>query len=119
MAPDTRPPATAPAIDGGAIHANRRQLIRPARMWAAAAAKAATPEIPMFAPAPAAGEDAMSSTAGSRMLPSTRPTAPPATATRKHQAQKRISSSASTGGQSDRRASRERPGLAEPRGFAI
>ena len=58
----------------------------------------------MFAPAPAAGEEATSSTAGSRMLPSTSPTAPPATATVKHQAQKRVSSSASTAAQSDRRA---------------
>ena len=29
--------------------------MRPARMWATAAVSAATPEMPMFAPAPAAG----------------------------------------------------------------
>ena len=42
------------------------------------AVAAATALIPMFAPVPAAGEDDSSSTAGSRMLPSTRPTRPPA-----------------------------------------
>ena len=50
-----KPPTTAPAIDGGAIQPNSRQFTRPARMWAIEAAAAATPEIPMFAPAPAAG----------------------------------------------------------------
>ena len=95
IAPETRPPTTAPAIDGGAIQANRRQLMRPARMCATAAAKAATPEMPMLAPAPAAGEEATSRTAGRRMLPSTRPSAPPAQATTKHQTQRATSSSAS------------------------
>ena len=38
-----------------------------------AAAVAATPEMPMFAPAPAAGWEASRSVAGSRMLPSTEP----------------------------------------------
>ncbi len=40
----------------------------------------------MLAPAPAAGLVAASSTTGSRMLPRTRPTRPPARAVRKHQA---------------------------------
>ena len=62
--PDSQPPSTAPAIDGGAIQANRRQLIRPARMCVSAAASAATPEMPMFAPAPAAGELATRSDGG-------------------------------------------------------
>ena len=80
-------------MDGGAIHANSRQLMRPARTCTIAAARAATPEMPMFAPAPAAGCEATSSTAGRRMLPSTRPTTPPARATAKHQAQNAVSSS--------------------------
>src|SRR5215208_3090522 len=84
-------------MDGGAIQANSRQLIRPARMWTIAAAVAATPEMPMFAPAPAAGWEATSSTAGRRMLPNTSPTTPPARATAKHQAQKAVSSRASKG----------------------
>ncbi len=50
------------------------------------AVAAATALIPMFAPAPAAGDDDSNSTAGSRMFPSTRPTSPPASATRKHHA---------------------------------
>ena len=66
--------------------------MRPARMWAMAAAKAATPEMPMFAPAPAAGEEATSRTAGRRMLPSTRPSEPPAQATTKHHTQRAASS---------------------------
>src|SRR5215216_1791774 len=70
--------------------------MRPARTCAAAAVKAATPEMPMFAPAPAAGPDAASSTAGSRMFPSTSPTRPPVSATAKHQAQKATSSSGPT-----------------------
>ena len=45
-----------PTTDGGAIHANSRQLTRPARMCATEAVAAATPEMPMFAPAPAAGD---------------------------------------------------------------
>ena len=40
------------------------------------AVAAATALIPMFAPAPAAGDDDSNSTAGSRMFPSTRPTKP-------------------------------------------
>ena len=89
-------PTTAPTIDGGAIQANSRQLMRPARTCTIAAASAATPEMPMLAPAPAAGWDATSSTAGRRIFPSTRPTTPPASATAKHHAQKAISSSGST-----------------------
>ncbi len=108
IAPEISPPTTAPAIDGGAIQANRRQLMRPARMWAIAAAKAATPEMPMLAPAPAAGEAATSSTAGRRMLPSTRPTAPPANATAKHQPHSSASSSASIAAKSARPASENR-----------
>jgi hypothetical protein len=72
------------------------QLMRPARTWTIAAAVAATPEVPMFAPAPAAGWDARRRTAGSRMFPRTSPTTPPARATAKHQAQKAVSSSGST-----------------------
>src|SRR4051794_14244843 len=41
-----------------------------------------------LAPPPAAAEDATSSVAGSRRLPSTRPTSPPASATAKHQTAK-------------------------------
>src|SRR5262245_1753721 len=74
--------------------------MRPARMWVAAAAKAATPEMPMLAPAPAAGEEAASRTAGRRMLPSTSPTRPPASATAKHHDVSATSSSGSTGRQS-------------------
>src|SRR5258706_97340 len=54
--------------------------MRPARTCATAAASAAAPEIPMFAPAPAAGFDAASRITGRRMLPSTSPTAPAACA---------------------------------------
>ena len=60
--------------------------MRPARMCAIAAVSAETPEMPMFAPAPAAGFVATRTISGSLMLPSTSPTAPPATATRKHHA---------------------------------
>ena len=83
--PDRRPPTTAPTIDGGAIQRKRRQSIRPARMWETAEANAATAETPMFAPAPAAGLEAASTSTGSRMFPRTRPTRPPANAVRKHQ----------------------------------
>ncbi len=55
-------------------------------MCAIDAAAAATPETPMFAPEPAAGLDAASSTAGRRMFPSTSPARPPASATAKHHA---------------------------------
>src|SRR3954469_7286424 len=75
---------TAPTIDGGAIHANRRQLTRPARMWATDAASAATALMTRFAPVPAAALEAKSSVAGRRRLPRTRPTRPPAAATAKH-----------------------------------
>ena len=84
-APDRSPPTTAPSIEGGAIHAKRRQSIRPARMWAVAEARAAIAETPMFAPAPAAGLEAARTSTGSRMFPSTRPTRPPASAVTKHQ----------------------------------
>src|SRR3954451_21403503 len=90
----SRPPATAPAIDGGAIQANRRQLIRPARRCTAAAVPAAIAEIARFAPAPAAAPEAAISVAGSRRLPRTRPTRPPASATRKHHSANRTSSTA-------------------------
>ena len=69
--------------------------MRPARTWTIAAAIAATPEIPTLAPAPAAGWEATSSMAGSRIFPSTSPTTPPASATAKHHAQNAISSSGS------------------------
>src|SRR5687767_12654920 len=82
-------------MEGGDIQANSRQLVLPARMWTIEAASAATPEMPMFAPAPAAGWEAMSRTAGRRMFPSTSPTTPPARATAKHQAQNAVSSRAS------------------------
>src|SRR5207237_6047705 len=49
------------------------------------AGAAAVPEIAMFAPAAGAGAEAAKSSTGSRMLPSTRPTRPPASAVRKHQ----------------------------------
>src|SRR6478752_7960146 len=75
--------------------------MRPARMWAIAAVAAAAAEMSRFAPVPAAAEPATSSVAGRRMLPSTRPTRPPARATRKHHRQKRASS-IGAGGQ-DRR----------------
>src|SRR5215218_1322019 len=65
--------------------------MRPARMCTIAAVSAETPEMPIFAPAPAAGEVAAKTIAGRRMLPRTRPTAPPATATRKHHAATRTS----------------------------
>src|SRR3954447_20009057 len=75
---------TAPRMDGGAIQANRRQLTRPARMWATEAASAATALMTRFAPVPAAALEAKSSVAGRRRLPRTRPTSPPAAATAKH-----------------------------------
>src|SRR4051812_19337499 len=75
---------TAPTMDGGAIQANRRQLTRPARMWAIDAVSAATALMTRFAPVPAAALEAKSSVAGSRRLPNTRPTSPPAAATAKH-----------------------------------
>src|SRR6266540_3314385 len=84
--PAKYPPARAPATEGGAIQPNRRQLIRPARIWLVEALAAAIPETAMFAPPPAAGEDAASTNSGSRRLPSTRPTAPPASATANDQA---------------------------------
>src|SRR5215212_7565896 len=90
--PPIRPPATAPRIDAGAIHANSRQLMRPARMWTVAAVAAAIAEIARFTPVPEAALDAASSVAGRRMLPSTRPTRPPARATVKHQMANRTSS---------------------------
>ena len=63
-------------------------------MCAIAAVPAATALIAMFAPAPAAGEEATSSTTGRRRLPSTSPTSPPPSATRKHQTASRASSTA-------------------------
>ena len=54
-------------------------------MCTGAAVSAAIAEIARFAPPPAAVDDATSSVAGSRRLPSTSPTRPPASATRKHQ----------------------------------
>ena len=80
--------------EGGAIHQNTRQWIRPARTCVTAAVAAATPETPMFAPAPAAGLEEMSSRAGRRMFPSTRPTSPPASAVTKHHAATAASASA-------------------------
>ena len=68
--------------------------MRPARMCTIAAVSAETPEMPMFAPAPAAGVAAAKTITGRRMFPSTRPTAPPATATRKHHAATRTSATA-------------------------
>ena len=85
IAPASRPPATAPRIEGGPIHATSRQLILPARMCTVAAVSAAIAEIARFAPPPAAADEATSSVAGSLMLPSTSPTRPPARATAKHQ----------------------------------
>ena len=95
-APERYPPASAPTTDGGAIHPNSRQLIRPARTWPIEAAEAATPDTAMFAAPPDAVEDANSSMTGRRRLPSTRPTAPPAKATRKHQTAMPIASGADT-----------------------
>src|SRR5215213_4810604 len=66
--------------------------MRPARMCAIAAVAAEIPLIAMFAPAPAAGDEATSSTTGRRRLPSTSPTTPPPSATRKHQPASRTSS---------------------------
>ena len=62
--------------------------MRPARMWAIAAVPAAAAEMSRLAPVPAAALEAMTSVKGSRMLPRTRPTRPPATATVKHQSMK-------------------------------
>ena len=62
--------------------------MRPWRMCTVAAVSAAIAEIARFAPPPAAVDDATSSVAGSRMLPSTSPTRPPAKATRKHHSAK-------------------------------
>src|SRR5919108_3326870 len=70
-------------------------------MCATEAAAAATPEIPMLAPAPAAGDDAAISTTGSRILPSTSPTSPPERATAKHQAATATSANASKEAQVD------------------
>jgi hypothetical protein len=84
---------TAPAIEGGAIQPNRRQLIRPARMCVVEAVAAAMPETAMFAPPALAGDEAASRKSGSRRLPSTRPTAPPARATANDQAPTPTSSS--------------------------
>src|SRR4051812_26447524 len=92
--PPTRPPATAPRIEAGAIQPNSRQLMRPARMWTAAAVAAAIAEIARLTPVPEAALEAASSVAGRRMLPSTRPTRPPASATVKHQTANRTSSTA-------------------------
>jgi hypothetical protein len=61
-------------MEGGAIHPKSLQSMRPARMWETALARAAQAEIPMFAPAPAAGLVAASTTTGSLMFPRTRPT---------------------------------------------
>ena len=83
VTPARYPPPTAPAIEGGAIHAKSRQFTRPARTCPVAAAVAATPEMAMFAAPAAAGDDATRSTTGKRISPRTRPSAPPARATRK------------------------------------
>src|SRR3954454_9252603 len=106
--PEMRPPITAPAIDGTTSQANRRQSTRRARMWATDAVAAATAEIPMFAPAPAAGDDASARANGSRMLPSTSPASPPASATVKHQSANAASSRGSsfTATRKDRRGLR-------------
>ena len=95
--PATRPPTTAPASEGGAIHANSLQLTRPARAWVQAEATAAAPEIATLAPAPAAGEVENWTTTGSRRLPSTRPTSPPTSETTNAQTPTTISSHASMG----------------------
>src|SRR5919201_6414759 len=92
--PEISPPAIAPTSDGGAIHRNRRQSIRPPRQCAALLVSAETPLIATLAPAPAAGEVASSTTSGSRRLPSTSPTSPPTAATVNAQAASAISSSA-------------------------
>src|SRR5207247_4124222 len=73
-------------IDGGAIHANSRQLTRPARRCAIAAVAAATALTTRLAPVPAAALEATSRVAGRRRFPSTSPTSPPARATMKHHA---------------------------------
>ena len=57
-APETAPPTSAPRSTEAPSRRNSRQFTRPARMWAIEAAAAATPEMPMFAPAPAAGDAA-------------------------------------------------------------
>ena len=57
-------------------------------MWAIPAVPAAAAEMSRLAPVAAATLDAMSSVNGRRMLPSTSPTRPPATATVKHQSMK-------------------------------
>src|SRR5919198_5760886 len=95
--PATYPPASAPATEGGAIHAKSRQLIRPARTCEIEAVAAEIPETVMFAPPAAAGDAAASTNRGRRRFPSTSPTAPPATATTKDQAATPTSSSASIG----------------------
>src|SRR3954469_6052702 len=84
---------SAPTTEGGAIQPNSVQLIRPARMCAVLAVAAAIPETAMFAPPPAAGEEATAANSGSRRFPSTSPTAPPATATANDQAATATSSS--------------------------
>src|SRR3954452_515113 len=106
--PEINPPATAPAIEGTTSQLKKRQSTRRARMCVIDAVAAATAEIPMFAPAPAAGEDASASANGSRMLPSTSPVSPPASATVKHQSANAASSrgSSSTATRKDRRGLR-------------
>ena len=69
--------------------------MRPARMWTAEAVAAATPDTAMFAPPPAAADEATATITGSLRLPSTSPTRPPTSATAKHQRPTRASS---TGG---------------------
>jgi hypothetical protein len=86
----------APASEVGAIQANSRQLIRPARAWVVAAVVAATSEIARLAPAPAAGDEASRMTSGGRRFPRTSPTNPPAAETANDQSASAISSSAST-----------------------
>src|SRR4051794_14956452 len=63
-------------------------------MWAIDAVAAATALATRFAPVPAAAFEATSRVAGRRRLPSTSPTRPPASATRKHQTAYRTRSTA-------------------------
>src|SRR5438094_5673025 len=88
-------------------------------MWPIEPAAAASPETAMFAPPVAAGFEPTSSSTGSRMLPRTRPSRPPASATMKHQTPTaaRVSACTRLNMAYDRTdATRERVGAAGARG---
>src|SRR5262245_5859824 len=88
----------APASEGGAIHANSCQSTRPRRAWVEAEVTAAAPLTATLAPAPAAGELANSTITGSLRFPSTSPTSPPVSDTKKAHAATTIRPSASKAG---------------------